>query len=96
MANNRRSFLKKSISIASVTSIAGVGGLANSKSNTELSKRAHEYVKDAGMQLSEAYFRGLEERRIAYARQMDVLGAVAGVRGSDDAKPWEAKGIRWD
>lgn len=93
MANNRRSFLKKSISIASVTSIAGVGGLANSKSNTELSKRAHEYVKDAGMQLSEAYFRGLEERRIAYARQMDVLGAVAGVRSSDDAKPWEAKAI---
>jgi mannonate dehydratase len=90
MANNRRKFIKNSLSLASVASFVGPGSLTAAEDKPE---RLHEYVKDAGMQLSEAYFRGLEERRIAYARQMDVLGAVAGVRGDDTTKPWEPKAI---
>jgi len=34
------------------------------------------YIKDVGMQLSEAYFFGMEEeQRIAFAKQMNVLSA---------------------
>jgi mannonate dehydratase len=51
------------------------------------------YVKDAGMELSEAYFKGLEERRIAYTKQLAVLGAVTGVRVTGDQKPWDPKAI---
>jgi hypothetical protein len=54
-------------------------------------KLAREYAADAGMLLSEAYFRGLEQRRVDYCKQMNVLGAVAGVRTEGDVKPWEAK-----
>ena len=64
-------------------------------------KLAREYTADAGMQLSEAYFRGIEQRRVDYCKQMNVLGAVAGVRTEGDVKPWEAKAIiankaEWD
>jgi mannonate dehydratase len=90
MTDNRRDFIKKSISLAAVTSVTGTNTFASK--NTEPTK-VRQYAKDAGMQLSEAYFRGLEERRIEYARQLNVLGAVTGVRGTDDAKPWEPKAI---
>jgi len=64
-------------------------------------KLVREYAADAGMQLSEAYFRGIEQRRVDYCKQMNVLGAVAGVRTEGDVKPWEAKAIiankaEWD
>ena len=87
MSNNRREFIKKSASLATITSMGSIGSVLPSN------KKVREYAKDAGMQLSEAYFRGLEQRRIDYCLQMNVLGAVTGVRTEGDVKPWEAKAI---
>ena len=87
MSNNRRAFLKKSVSVAAITSAGSIGSVLPA------SKKVREYAHDAGMQLSEAYFRGLEQRRIDYCLQMNVLGAVTGVRTEGDVKPWEAKAI---
>ena len=87
MSNNRRDFIKKSASLATLTSMGSIGSVLPTD------KRFKEYAHDAGMQLSEAYFRGLEQRRIDYCLQMNVLGAVTGVRTEGDVKPWEAKAI---
>ena len=48
----------------------------------------------AGKQLSEAYFRGMEEKRINFCKQLDVLGAVTGVRPAEGLKPWDPEAIR--
>jgi mannonate dehydratase len=86
MSNNRRDFIKKSASIATITSMGRIGSVLPSK-------KMHGYAKDAGMQLSEAYFRGVEQRRVDYCLQMNVLGAVSGVKTEGDMKPWDAKAI---
>src|SRR5687768_3028231 len=80
MSNNRRDFIKKSASLATITSMGSIGSVLPSN------KKLREYANDAGMQLSEAYFRGLEQRRIDYCLQMNVLGAVTGVRTEGDVK----------
>ncbi|MBL7698691.1 MAG: mannonate dehydratase [Chitinophagaceae bacterium] len=87
MSNNRRDFIKKSASVAAITSLGNIGSVVKEQ------KKIKEYAADAGMQLSEAYFRGLEQRRIDYCLQMNVLGAVSGVRADKDVKPYEAKAI---
>lgn len=87
MANNRRDFIKKSASVAAITSLGNISTIAAER------KKLKEYTADAGMQLSEAYFRGLEQRRIDYCIQLNVLGAVTGIRSVDGIKPWEAKAI---
>jgi mannonate dehydratase len=87
---NRRNFIKQSVSLAAVGSIGAVSSLMADQQ--EYSVR-NNHIKDAGMQLSEAYFFGMEEQRIAFAKQMNVLGAVTGVRTFGDAKPWEPKAI---
>ncbi len=54
-------------------------------------------MKDAGMQMSEAYFAGMQEQKIALTKQMEVFGAVAGIDpkmvNMPDAKPWEPAAI---
>jgi mannonate dehydratase len=90
MSNNRRDFLKKSASLATVGSIGGLGTIVTSPEPVD---KIRTYAHDAGMQLSEAYFRGLEQRRIDYCLQMNVIGAVTGVRTEGDIKPWEPRAI---
>lgn len=101
MKDNRRGFLKKGASIAAAASIGGItssianplitkaGGRAGSTSNL---------AKDAGMQASEAYFSGMNERKIELLKQMDVLGAVGGINarltGSDLSVPYEEKTVQ--
>jgi mannonate dehydratase len=98
MTDNRRNFIKKTASLAAAGSIGGIGSLlANSPAPSEVK----EYVKDAGMQLSEAYFRGMEEKRVNFCKQLDVLGAVTGVRPAEGLKPWDPQAIKankeaWD
>ena len=86
MSNNRRDFIKKSASIATISSMSSIGSVLPSK-------KLRGYAKDAGMQLSEAYFRGLEQRRVDYCLQMNVLGAVTGVKTEGDVKPWEQRDV---
>ena len=97
MKNNRRDFLMKSAAVATAVSIGGIAsGFAksfNNKSNQNPSNVTN-LAKDAGMQASEAYFSGMNERKIALLKQMAVFGAVGGINprmvSLNDAKPWDA------
>lgn len=101
MDKNRRDFIKKSASLAAL-SVAGVktitsGDTAPYTNEIRAQKTTHSttsrLVKDAGMQMCEAYFFGMQPQKIALAKQMDVLGAVGGINpamvGLKNVKPWE-------
>ncbi len=92
--NQRRRFIKKSASLAAF-SLAG--------SNLALSRpleanQARKLEKDLGMDMCLAYFWGIESRKTALARQMDVLGSVGGINpamaGLRDSKPWTKEVIK--
>ena len=101
MHNNRRNFIKKGATLASALTLGGVSSAIaaapyiNTKGRTK--QGVHTLVKDAGMQMSEAYFSGMDERRIAFMKQMDVFGAVGGINptlsGITDAAPWHPKAL---
>ena len=113
MKDQRRDFIKKSASLAAAAMMGGIspalanitGGNKQTLTGTNNAHPARELVKDAGMQMCEAYFAGMQEQKIALTRQMDVLGAVAGINVKmvkmDDVKPWEPPAIKavkeaWD
>ena len=113
MKDNRRDFIKKSTSVAASLSLGTMGAFAtdrhtrneNNGSSLKGRKRETNYIKDAGMKLCLAYFAGKEPRRIAFARQMEVLGAVGGIDpkmvGMSNANNWEFDVIKavkesWD
>ncbi|WP_421827402.1 mannonate dehydratase [Larkinella sp.] len=97
METSRRDFLKKSTSLAALT----VGGITSAQASEQRggAKPAVDQavLKDAGMQLCEAYFSGMNEQKIALTKQMAVLGAVGGINpgmvGLKDVKPWESKAV---
>jgi mannonate dehydratase len=100
MTSKRRDFIKQSATMA-----AGFSINSFSKNKPEFSKSSIKpLIKDAGMIMSEAFFWGLDERRIAFCKQMDVYGAVGGIQSAlagKDVKPWEAVAIKatkeaWD
>lgn len=96
MSNPRRSFIKKTGSLAAL-SLSGISG--NLRGQTLLSKSAIMNVeKDMGMQMCLAYFWGIEDQKIALARQMDVLGAVGGINPSMSnlrgQNPWDLTVIK--
>ncbi len=100
MKNNRRDFIKKSAALASAVSLGGLNSAIgaphiNSKGRTQ--ENVYTAVKDAGMQMSEAYFAGMDERRIAFMKQLDVFGAVSGINpalsGLKDAMAWHPKAL---
>jgi mannonate dehydratase len=96
MKDNRRDFIKKGASLAAALSLgrpaaSAAGseqyrqGLKNARENTAI-------ARDAGMQFCESYFFGMNQQKIALTKQMDVLGAVAGIQaalGGSGSKPWE-------
>jgi len=92
MKDNRRNFIKKGASLAAL-SVSGVGAALAKSATAEQAAPLREAARDAGMQMCEAYFAGMQEQKIALAKQMDVLGAVGGINpkvaGLDNAKPWE-------
>src|SRR4051812_17234524 len=100
MKDNRRDFLKKGASLAAAVSIGGISSsIANPlivKEKTRFGSGVSNLAKDAGMQASEAYFSGMNERKIALLKQMDVYGAVGGISprmAGADAKPYEEKTV---
>ncbi|HMH21924.1 MAG TPA: twin-arginine translocation signal domain-containing protein, partial [Puia sp.] len=99
MQDKRRDFIKKSAALAAAACMGGISPVlaGNPVKKTAPGLNTVNMIKDAGMQLSEAYFAGMQEQKIALTRQLDVLGAVSGINtrmvGMDDAKPWEPKAI---
>src|SRR3954469_955615 len=100
MKDNRRDFLKKGASLAAA---ASMGGITSAIGNPLLIKEkggasgpASNLAKDAGMQASEAYFSGMNERKIALLKQMDVFGAVGGISpkiAGVEGQPYEEKSV---
>jgi mannonate dehydratase len=101
MKNDRRDFIRKSGALAAALSVGSTGiakaGLLPQKRKEQAVPDARAFIRDAGMEMSMAYFWGLEPHKIALAKQMDVLGAVAGINthitDTPDAKPWEYETI---
>ena len=89
MKNSRRGFLKHAAFAAS-TSALGIhpasAQLAVSGKNVQ---KEATFLRDAGMQMSEAYFTGRDEQKMAFCRQMDVLGAVSGIDRDPKTNPWD-------
>ncbi|MCB0606359.1 MAG: hypothetical protein KDD12_01505 [Lewinella sp.] len=71
MKSTRRNFIRTTASLAA---LSGIGNPALSAGN-----RLASAAKDASIDLCLAYFWGIEPRKVALARQMDVLGAVGGI-----------------
>ena len=100
MKNNRRDFLKNSASLAALTAVGGLTpalATATAADIAATAQQTREMAADAGMIMSEAYFAGQQEQKIALTKQMAVFGAVTGINpklAGDDAKPWEARSIK--
>src|SRR3954471_3234229 len=101
MKDNRRDFIKKTASLAAAVSFGGVvSSIASPFKVREKGLSGSGFsnpAKDAGMQASEAYFSGMNERKIALLKQMAVFGAVGGINTKmvslSDAKPWESNAV---
>lgn len=101
MIDNRRDFLKKSASLAAALSLGSINA-AISKTPVQ-NKQAHlelnSLAKDAGMEMSNAYFSGMEANRqlIELAKQMGAYGAIAGIdmrlTKSANVNPWDYNAI---
>lgn len=96
MKDNRRDFLKKGASLAAALSLgrpaAAVASSVHYQHGFANAGEQATIVRDAGMQFCESYFFGMNKQKIALTRQMDVLGAVAGIQSAlagPNAKPWE-------
>ena len=98
MKDNRRDFIKRGAALAAGLSVGSVGtSMAAPLVKKAEAAKLSEYVKDAGIQLCEAYFSGMNEKKIALTKQMDVLGAVGGINpkmvGLDNVNPWDYKAV---
>jgi mannonate dehydratase len=74
--NKRRDFIKKSVAMAAAGAISQN---AFSKPFHISNKTTDSLAKDAGIQLSLAYFWGIEPAKVALSKQMAVYGAVGGI-----------------
>jgi mannonate dehydratase len=108
MNNSRRNFIKTSAAISAL-SVAGVcsgapgifdPGESKGEVNPKKSGRKKTgYIPDAGIKMCFAYFRGIdgESRKIEFAKQLNVLGAVGGINpmmaGLNNVKPWEYEAV---
>jgi mannonate dehydratase len=91
MSNNRRDFIKKSASLAAALSVGGLGP-ALAKPRVEPAAPPKAYAKDAGMKFALAM--SVDSPRVPYARQIDVLHAVSGVKRDPNGKPWDPEAIK--
>jgi mannonate dehydratase len=94
MKDSRRGFIKKSTSLAAALSVGGIGSsFAARPEFDDQAKLKKEFVRDAGMQMCEAYFFGMEEQKVNLCKQMDVLGAVAGINRVPNTNLWDYETI---
>jgi mannonate dehydratase len=101
MKDKRRDFIKKGAALAAASFISGMApAIAAADRRVEKTNRGSatsDLAKDGGLQMSEAYFAGMQEQKIALTKQMGVFGAVSGINthmvGMADAKPFDPKAI---
>ncbi|WP_199856355.1 mannonate dehydratase [Lunatibacter salilacus] len=90
--NRRRSFLKKSAAVAALSLTASPRSIGSNRSIFELT------AKDMGLDMCLAYFWGIEPRKVALAKQMNVLGAVGGINpgmaNHQGSNPWDLDVIK--
>jgi mannonate dehydratase len=94
MKDNRRDFIKKGSSLAAAFSMGGLQAaqsFAAGKNAAAVNGAAANLAKDAGMKF--ALLMGLESPRVPYARQIDLLHTVAGVKRDPNLKPWDPQAI---
>jgi mannonate dehydratase len=91
MSDNRREFLKKSASLAAALSVGGIGSAA-ADSLSQRATTVKAYAKDAGMKFGLAM--SVDSPRVPFARQIDVLHAVSGVKRDPNLKPWDPEAIK--
>ena len=91
MKDNRRDFIKKSAAAAAALSFGGVGSAMSSPfaAGTTPAKAA---ARDAGMKFALAM--GLDSPRVPFAKQIDVMHAVSGVKRMEGLKPWDPEAIK--
>lgn len=90
MNKNRRHFLQKSVKLTGIP-------LAGPLSFPYISgayEQIENYTRDLGIKLCLAYFWGIEPRKTALSRQMDVLGAVSPVNSGLANLPGEKDNSR--
>ena len=88
MKNHRRLFIKRTASLATSASLAGMGLGKAVPAQDIVPKKLTTLVKDGGMELSLS-IPSYDSPRIAMAKQMDVFGAVYGMRNIGDSKPYD-------
>ncbi len=93
MRNNRRDFLKAA-TVAAAAASTSAPRHALAAPEKQAAKKRVEFMRDAGMQMSEAYFSGRDEQKMAFCRQMDVLGAVCGIDRVPNTNPWDYEAVR--
>lgn len=92
MKDSRRTFIKKSASLAAAMSIGGIGfAMPSSPVISKQTGKIKPYMKDAGMKF--AFLMGPTSPKVPFARQMGVLHSVSGVERIPDAKDWDPKAI---
>lgn len=92
MKDNRRNFLKSGATLAAA--LAGGQVMSNPLMEQVMAQPIYnpaELAKDAGIKF--ALSMALDSPRVPYARQMDLLHTVTGVKRDADLKPWEPKAI---
>lgn len=100
MKDNRRSFIKKSASIAAALSVNGLN--ACTAEAAKQAKVARPYVKDAGIKF--AFSMGPNSPKVPFAKQLAVKHAVSGLlrqEGATKLDPWDPELIKatkayWD
>ena len=92
MIDNRRDFIKKSVSLTAALSISGIASSlpAEDDQNKKAGKK-RAYIKDAGIRF--AFLMGPASPKVPFARQMGVLHAVSGVEKTGDFKAWDPEAI---
>lgn len=103
MKNDRRNFIKKGSALAATLSLSPLGYATGREvigRYTAQRFRVTSMALDAGMEMSNAYFWGMEthEHLIALAKQMGAYGAIAGIDSrlfkNPDAAPWELEPVK--
>ncbi len=91
MKNNRRSFLKGGAALAALSLGGKTYAISNPFESNELIKSKKSFERDAGIKFGLSM--SLESPRVPFAKQIDALHAVSGVKRIEGLNAWDPKAI---